>query len=173
MGWTRLDFDLAEVLGGLAITLVLTGLLIRNLISATTSVEVAQAFGATTILALLFGYRFASRRLDRQASGLVLLLVGGLVAGLMALLAPNAFSDRDTIAAFAVLIVLATIFIVSPWISISTRSFGVLLLITALLMGSLELTVFDGEEISKAIVVAVFGIVMILWPTKLKEFDKK
>ena len=138
MGWTRLDFDLAEVLGGLAITLVLTGLLIRNLISATTSVEVAQAFGATTILALLFGYRFASRRLDRQASGLLLLLVGGLVAGLMALLAPNAFSDGDTIAAFAVLLVLATIFIVSPWISISTSSFGLLLLFTALLMGSLE-----------------------------------
>ena len=173
MGWTRWDFDLAEVLGGLAIALILTGLLIRNLIDTTTSVEAVQAFGGMTILVLLFGYRFASHRLDDQASGLLLLLVGGLVAGLMILLAPSAFSDRGVLASFGALAVLATAFIVSPWISLPTRLFGILLLFTALLMVSLELTVFDGKKIGSAIIVAVLGIVLVLWPTATEEIDEQ
>lgn len=173
MEWTRWDFDLAEVLGGVAIALILTGLLLRNLIDATTSVEAVQAFGGTTILVLLFGYRFASFRLDHQASGLLLLVVGGLVAGLMVLLVPSAFSDRGVLASFGALAVLATAFIVSPWISLPTRLSGILLLFTALLMVSLERTVFDGENIGSAIIVAVLGIVLILWPTAIEGVDEQ
>ncbi|TVT76759.1 hypothetical protein FQA18_20580, partial [Haloferax volcanii] len=69
-----------------------------NLVDATTSADVVRAFGGVTILALLFGYRFVSHRLDEQASGVLLLFVGGLVAGLTLLVAPSAFADRGTIA---------------------------------------------------------------------------
>jgi hypothetical protein len=79
VGRTRWDFDLAETAGAIAIALILVGLLLRNLVDATTSADVVRAFGGVTILALLFGYRFVSHRLDEQASGVLLLFVGGLV----------------------------------------------------------------------------------------------
>ncbi|RDZ39038.1 hypothetical protein C5B89_10885 [Haloferax sp. Atlit-47N] len=169
MGRTRWDFDLAETAGAIAIALILVGLLLRNLVDATTSADVVRAFGGVTILALLFGYRFVSHRLDEQASGVLLLFVGGLVAGLTLLVAPSAFADRGTIAAFAALGVLATAFIVSPWISVSTRWFGALLCVIALLMAGLELTVFTGEDIGSAIVVAMLGLVMVLRPKAIEE----
>ncbi|TVT80674.1 hypothetical protein FQA18_20205, partial [Haloferax volcanii] len=89
--------------------------------------------------------------------------------GLTLLVAPSAFADRGTIAAFAALGVLATAFIVSPWISVSTRWFGALLCVVALLMAGLELTVFTGEDIGSAIVVAMLGLVMVLRPKAIEE----
>ncbi|MDG5758436.1 hypothetical protein QA600_03685 [Natronococcus sp. A-GB1] len=111
------------------VAVILLGMTYRTLEDATSTRAVLQGVGGIAVLCLLLGYLYVSktRWRDRNAlSGLALLACLGITVGILAALAPDSqWLDREFVVVLGAGILLALALILSRFISLSGRVFGV------------------------------------------------
>ena len=162
-----------ELVAAALISLILLGLLVRNLVDATTVEEAARTVAVVVVLAALFGYRIVSRHLDARRDGALLLVVGGVVAGVLLAVAPSAF-DAELLTAFGALALLGAALVVAPHLDLSTRTFGGVLVLAGFGMAGAEIVVFgEGRGVVLGGLLALVGALTVLNPESFERFERE
>jgi hypothetical protein len=162
-----------ELVAAGLLSLILLGLLVRNLADATTVEEAVRAVAAVVVLALMFGYRIASRHLDTRRDGTLLLVVGGVGAGVLLTVAPSAF-DAELLAAFCGLALLGAALVVAPSLDLSTRTLGGVLVLAGVGMAGAEVVVFrEGRGVVLGGLLALAGALTVLDPEAFERFERE
>ncbi len=179
MGWTPWDcLDTRRLVAGGLITLLIAGVLVRNLLDATTSADVVHALGWAVIVASLFGHRLVSPDLDDRSDGILLLLVCALVAGVEVALASERVLSPEFVVPLGALALLALALIVGPHVDLSTRAVGGLLASFATVVTALGWFTFgtdDGVGLRWYVtggLLALFGLIVVYRPTVLEALDR-
>ncbi|WP_135827723.1 hypothetical protein [Halorussus halobius] len=155
------------------ISLILLGLLARNLVDATTREESVRAVAVVVVLALVFGYRIVSRHLDARPDGALLLVVGGVGVAVLLAAAPSAF-DAELVAAFGALALLGGALVVAPSVDLSTRAFGGVLVLAGVGIVGAEVVVFrEGRGVVLGGLVALVGALTVLRPAEFERLERE
>ncbi|ADD05440.1 uncharacterized protein Nmag_1867 [Natrialba magadii ATCC 43099] len=165
------------------LAVIILGLSYRALADAATTHEALQGLGGVAILCLLLSYQYLSktRWRDRTAlSGLALLACLAVVVGILALLVPEReWLDRE----FAILLGLGTLFaltlILSRYVSLSGRPFGILVSAAGLGIVGLGVLEFDSstlggyETIGTGAVCLLIGLCYVVKPEAMAELERQ
>ncbi|WP_324665679.1 hypothetical protein [Haloarcula sediminis] len=170
--------DTSQLVAGVLISILIMGMFLRTVIDATSFTEMLQAVGGVAVLCLLFGYRIVSPNLQNPKSGALLFFVGAVTAGILVVLTENPFSN-ELLATFGVLILYASVLLVSPYFDFSTRAMGGVAILVGGSFIALEWLVFrvgSGAEIDtyiSGVLLSVLGVVMVARPDAFDNVAEK
>lgn len=164
---SRREFAVLAVVG-----LILGGLLVRNVVDAESAEEAVRSVAAVAVLGLLFGYRIVSRHLPARRDGALLLLVGGLAAGILVVVFPESF-DTELVVAFGALALLGAALVVGSRVDLSTRAFGGALAVAGGGIVAGGLTVFDGDGVVLGGLLALLGVLTVVDPDGLESVERR
>lgn len=161
--WRRLDRLDRIGLGFVAVILV--GLFLRNAADASSSLDVLRAVAAVFVLALVVGYRVASRHLSTRRSGLLLVGVALVAAGVVYALSPDRQFDRDLVAALGAAFVVGAGFVLASYVDWSTRRVGAAWTLAGAGVVAAEFLVFEaGSGALHGAFLVVLGILALFSP---------
>ncbi|ELY59199.1 hypothetical protein C491_07656 [Natronococcus amylolyticus DSM 10524] len=164
------------------VAVIVLGMTYRTLEGATSTRAALQGVGGIAVLCLLLGYLYVSktRWRDRNAlSGLALLACLAITVGILAAFAPDSqWLDRELVVGFGAGALLALALILSRFISLSGRVFGVVVsavgigIIGLYTAGHWEATGRRNPFVAGAICLLV-GLLYVIKPDAMAELERQ